>query len=223
MKELGNKLENVVNQLGNKINEEKLLKELKNLADYLKKQEKYKFTAKELKEHLYNVEVINNILITHIIVKLEKHKGTMTVIEYKEMWQTLISFLNTFEDIHTEYIETGRIKKAWYGFVRNWIEDTAVPVYFKLEDAKRGSYAKNISKEEKKEIISSRFEMISFNVNRINDNRIQFIPDYIQDDVQIALYRFKKQNRYIMIQATYEGLLPLFPKYGIIEFKKIPR
>jgi hypothetical protein len=220
MKELSTKLENIVKLFKYKNNEEQVVKEFKTLSDYLKKQEKYKFTPEELKEYLYNIEVIDNVINPQIIVELEKYRGTMSETEYKEMWHTLISFLYTFEDVNTEYIETGEIKKAWFGFARNWLEDTAVPVYFKLEDAKRGSYAKNISEAEKKEIKSSRFEMASYNVNRIDDNPLQLIPDYIQDNLQIVLYRFSNKNRYIMIQGTYKRLLELYPTYGMLEFRK---
>lgn len=220
MKELSTKLENITKLFKYKNNEEKVVKEFKNLADYLKKQEKYKFTAEELKEHLYNVEVINNFINPKSMINLGNHKGTMSETEYKEMWLTLISFLYTFEDINTEYVETGETKRAWFGFIRTWLEETAVPVYFKLEDAKRGSYAKNISDLEKKEINSSRFEMYSYNVARINDNKIQLIPDYIQDNLQIVLYRFKNTKRYIMLQYAYRGLLETYPTYGILEFRK---
>lgn len=220
MKELSTKLENITKLFKYKNNEEKVVKEFKNLADYLKKQEKYKFTVEELKEHLYNVEVINNVINPQIIVKLENYRGKMTEREYKEMWQTLISFLYTFEDMNTDYIETGELNKTWFGFVRSWLEDTAVPVYFKLEDAKRGSYAKNISEGEKKEINSSRFEMASYNVNRFNDNKLQLITDYIQDNLQLVIYRFSNKHRYIMLQGTYKRLLEPYPTYGIIDFKK---
>ena len=112
MKELSTKLENITKLFKYKNNEEKVVKEFKNLADYLKKQEKYKFTVEELKEHLYNVEVINNFINPKSIINLGNHKGIMSETEYKEMWLTLISFLYTFEDVNTEYVETGETKKS---------------------------------------------------------------------------------------------------------------
>ena len=219
MKELSTKLENITKLFKYKNNEEKVVKEFKNLADYLKKQEKYKFTAEELKEHLYNVEVINNVINPQIIVALEKHKGKMTETEYKEMWYILISFLYTFEDVNTDYIETGAIRKAWFGFIRTWAEESAVPVYFKLECAKRGSYAKNISEAEKKELNTKQFKMMSYNVSKVGDKDKASVQEYIEENKQISIYRYNK-NWYLMLQHTYEGLLAKYPTYGIVEFRK---
>lgn len=219
MKELSTKLENITKLFKYKNNEEKVVKEFKNLTDYLKKQEKYKFTAEELKEHLYNVEVINNFINPKSMINLGNHKGTMSETEYKEMWYILISFLYTFEDINTDYIETGEIHKAWFGFIRTWTEESAVPVYFKLEGAKRGSYAKNISEAEKKELKTKHFKMMSYNVNTVGDKDRATIPEYIEENKQITIYRYNK-NWYIMLQHTYEGLLAKYPTYGIVEFSK---
>lgn len=219
MKELSTKLENIVKLFKYKNNEDQVVKEFKNLSDYLKKQEKNKFTAEEIKKHLYNVEVINNFISPQIIVALEKHRGKMTETEYKEMWHILISFLYTFEDVNTDYIETGAIRKAWFGFIRTWTEESAVPVYFKLEGAKRGSYAKNISEAEKKELNTKQFKILTYNVSNVGDKDKASIQEYIEENKQISIYRYNK-NSYLMLQHTYEGLLDKYPTDGIAEFSK---
>lgn len=134
----------------------------------------------------------------------KKNQTPEEIEEVNRKFMTIINFIYPLNKILMSEKPEGK----WVSFVRQWLPEEAIPVYYKKSGDNRGRYFEKVTETQKAEFKKKQYlstyqenTFVSLKPNANTNGRTRAITDYITKDKEISIWTYKGLDLITMVQT----------------------